>query len=216
MKCNQSRPGFELMSFDSFPTTITIKPRAPPKLYCIYWFAFKKSIIITLSFTTLARTFLFLILLDNSMKSSILYSCFHWFCICKKGFSIFRKKIQCILDSYIFDLLICPIQVQSLLKVMYCNRYFFCKHCELIEWKSHFKICIVAITYLINKWLISLTWTKIGLWPYLLVTQAWIDFLDGFKVLHFDQWAIIYVLINLNNWSQLQYNNSSPFSLHPV
>ena len=30
MKCNQSRPGFELVSPCSFPTTITITPRAPP------------------------------------------------------------------------------------------------------------------------------------------------------------------------------------------
>ena len=30
MKCNQSRPGFELVSF---PTTITITPRAPPYIY---------------------------------------------------------------------------------------------------------------------------------------------------------------------------------------
>ena len=31
MKCNQSRPGFELVSPCSFPTTITITPRAPPQ-----------------------------------------------------------------------------------------------------------------------------------------------------------------------------------------
>ena len=31
MKCNQSRPGFELVSPCSFPTTITITPRAPQK-----------------------------------------------------------------------------------------------------------------------------------------------------------------------------------------
>ena len=31
MKCNQSRPGFELVSPCPFPTTITITPRAPPK-----------------------------------------------------------------------------------------------------------------------------------------------------------------------------------------
>ena len=30
MKCNQSRPGFGLVSPCSFPTTITITPRAPP------------------------------------------------------------------------------------------------------------------------------------------------------------------------------------------
>ena len=30
MKCNQSRPGFELESPCSFPTTITTTPRAPP------------------------------------------------------------------------------------------------------------------------------------------------------------------------------------------
>ena len=31
MKCNQSRPGFELESPCPIPTTITITPRAPPK-----------------------------------------------------------------------------------------------------------------------------------------------------------------------------------------
>ena len=31
MKCNQSRPGFELESPYPFPTTITITPRSPPK-----------------------------------------------------------------------------------------------------------------------------------------------------------------------------------------
>ena len=30
MKCNQSRPGFELVLPCPFPTTITITPRAPP------------------------------------------------------------------------------------------------------------------------------------------------------------------------------------------
>ena len=30
MKCNESRPGFELVSPCPFPTTITITPRAPP------------------------------------------------------------------------------------------------------------------------------------------------------------------------------------------
>ena len=38
MKCNQSRPGFELVSPCPFPTTITITPRAPPlanHLWCI-------------------------------------------------------------------------------------------------------------------------------------------------------------------------------------
>ena len=30
MKCNEFRPGFELLSPSSFPTTITITPRAPP------------------------------------------------------------------------------------------------------------------------------------------------------------------------------------------
>ena len=32
MKCNQSRPGFELVPPCPFPTTITITPRAPPKV----------------------------------------------------------------------------------------------------------------------------------------------------------------------------------------
>ena len=32
MKCNQSRPGFELVSPCSFPRTITITPQAPPPL----------------------------------------------------------------------------------------------------------------------------------------------------------------------------------------
>ena len=30
MKCNQTRPGFELVSPCSFPKTVTITPRAPP------------------------------------------------------------------------------------------------------------------------------------------------------------------------------------------
>ena len=30
MTCNKFRPGFELVSPCSFPTTITITPRAPP------------------------------------------------------------------------------------------------------------------------------------------------------------------------------------------
>ena len=35
MKCNQSRPGFELVSPGSFPTTITITPRSPPLIHSI-------------------------------------------------------------------------------------------------------------------------------------------------------------------------------------
>ena len=35
MKCNHSRPGFELESPCPFPTTITITPRAPPLYKCI-------------------------------------------------------------------------------------------------------------------------------------------------------------------------------------
>ena len=33
MKCNQSRPGFELVSSCPFPTTINITTRAPPLLH---------------------------------------------------------------------------------------------------------------------------------------------------------------------------------------
>ena len=33
MKCNEFRPGFELVSPCSFPTTITITPRAPPGFF---------------------------------------------------------------------------------------------------------------------------------------------------------------------------------------
>ena len=36
MKCNQSRPGIELVSPCPFPTTITITPRAPPFI-CLLW-----------------------------------------------------------------------------------------------------------------------------------------------------------------------------------
>ena len=36
MKCNQSRPGFELVLPCPFPTTITITPRAAPKILCSY------------------------------------------------------------------------------------------------------------------------------------------------------------------------------------
>ena len=36
MKCNQSHPGLELLSSCPFPTTITIKPRAPPfRIYIV-------------------------------------------------------------------------------------------------------------------------------------------------------------------------------------
>ena len=35
MKCNQSRPGFELVSPCPFPATITITPRAPPKMFTL-------------------------------------------------------------------------------------------------------------------------------------------------------------------------------------
>ena len=38
MKCNQSRPGFELVSLCSFPMTITITPRASPFTIVIYLF----------------------------------------------------------------------------------------------------------------------------------------------------------------------------------
>ena len=37
MKCNQSRPGFELVSPCPFPTTITITPRASPTRCNSYW-----------------------------------------------------------------------------------------------------------------------------------------------------------------------------------
>ena len=36
MKCNEFRPGFELVSSCSFPTTITITPQAPPTLTVAY------------------------------------------------------------------------------------------------------------------------------------------------------------------------------------
>ena len=43
MKCSQPRPGFELVSPCPFPTTITITPRAPPKIQvlvslCIFFY----------------------------------------------------------------------------------------------------------------------------------------------------------------------------------
>ena len=43
MKCNQSRPGFELVSPCPFPSTITITPRAPPnqKLMDTDWAALR-------------------------------------------------------------------------------------------------------------------------------------------------------------------------------
>ena len=46
MKCNQSRPGFELVSPWPFPTTITITPRAPPSVYEHYF------LILCMSFLT--------------------------------------------------------------------------------------------------------------------------------------------------------------------
>ena len=41
MKCNQARPGFELVSSCPHPATITITPRAPPKslIKCIFSFS---------------------------------------------------------------------------------------------------------------------------------------------------------------------------------
>ena len=50
MKCNQSRPGFELVSPCPFPTTISITPRVPPFI-CLY-----------ASFTNLQEEFSFVIL----------------------------------------------------------------------------------------------------------------------------------------------------------
>ena len=50
MKCNQSRPGFELVSPCPIPATITITPRALPKngcfcsLFFFYWFFFDISL----------------------------------------------------------------------------------------------------------------------------------------------------------------------------
>ena len=37
MKCNQYRPGFELVSPCSFPTAITTTPRAPPIITITRW-----------------------------------------------------------------------------------------------------------------------------------------------------------------------------------
>ena len=37
MKCNQCRPGFELVSPCPFPTTITVTPRAPPHIMAKKW-----------------------------------------------------------------------------------------------------------------------------------------------------------------------------------
>ena len=51
MKCNESRPGFELVSPSSFPTTITITPRAPPSCehnYTSFKHNIKKPLNITL------------------------------------------------------------------------------------------------------------------------------------------------------------------------
>ena len=44
MKCNQSRPGFELVSSCPFPTTINITPRVLPSLFCFTKFNFFKMI----------------------------------------------------------------------------------------------------------------------------------------------------------------------------
>ena len=54
MKCNQSRPGFELVSPCSFSTTITITPRAPPRYFnSKLCFLFK---IIILEFIVLSKS----------------------------------------------------------------------------------------------------------------------------------------------------------------
>ena len=41
VNCNQSRPGFELVSPCPFPTTITITPRAPPWIGTLYFPVFQ-------------------------------------------------------------------------------------------------------------------------------------------------------------------------------
>ena len=40
MECNQSRPGFELVSPCPFPTTLTITPPAPREIYILCFFVF--------------------------------------------------------------------------------------------------------------------------------------------------------------------------------
>ena len=56
MKYNQSRPGFELVSPCSFPTTITITPRAPPGHITVCkmgWYAVEINQSITYTYTPL-------------------------------------------------------------------------------------------------------------------------------------------------------------------
>ena len=47
MKCNEFRPGFELVSPCSFPTTITITPRAPPSVF-LQWITFPSQLCLVL------------------------------------------------------------------------------------------------------------------------------------------------------------------------
>ena len=65
MKCNQSHPGFELVSLCPFPTKITITPRTPPHLFDNHLRMFNMFIVFLLYET-----------LSKISKNPILISCF--------------------------------------------------------------------------------------------------------------------------------------------
>ena len=78
MKCNQSRPGFELVSPCSFPTTITITPRAP---LCICYIVLAQTIVRHPSSRFASPQFSHLVTLYRSFVSPSLFLfiifCFH-------------------------------------------------------------------------------------------------------------------------------------------
>ena len=83
MKCNQYRPGFELVSPCSFPTAITTTPRAPPYSYI---FAdvdqmFMKSDELNLIFLTKVEFFFMDIFLSREVISKVFIVFFFFFYI---------------------------------------------------------------------------------------------------------------------------------------
>ena len=67
MKCNHSRPGFELVSPCPFPTTITTTPRAPPKIPSIVSLLSAKICILTES--TISGELVWLVFILNTISN---------------------------------------------------------------------------------------------------------------------------------------------------
>ena len=79
MKCNQSRPGFKLVSPGPFFTTITITPRAPPPYYYYYYYYYYY-----ISFQDMQSIFWFLVSLINHYHINglhLFWDSFEWFCL---------------------------------------------------------------------------------------------------------------------------------------